>query len=157
MAEFRKQNALQTGFIMKTKFKMSISSLQPLLVYGLINCGLAFTFSPESKSQCQKRPGAFEHLFRNVDGRACSFLFFLPLLRHNQTREGDTMQWVSERGFYLIYTMLNILSAIALENGRGNSNKMHRITLGNFMSFVTWFNQLKVKFGNFYNLTGVFF
>jgi hypothetical protein len=40
MAEFRKQNALQTGFIMKTKFKMSISSLQPLLVYGLINCGL---------------------------------------------------------------------------------------------------------------------
>ena len=66
------------------------------------------------------------------------------------------MQWVSERGFYLIYTMLNILSAIALENGRGNSNKMHRITLGNFMSFVTWFNQLKVKFGNFYNLTGVF-
>ena len=61
------------------------------------------------------------------------------------------MQWVSERGFYLIYTMLNILSAIALENGRGNSNKMHRITLGNFMSFVTWFNQLKVKFGNFYN------
>jgi hypothetical protein len=117
--------------------------LQPLLVYGLINCGLAFTFSPESK--------------RNVDGRACSFLFFLPLLRHNQTREGDTMQWISERGFYLIYTMLNILSAIALENGRGNSNKMHRITLGNFMSFVTWFNQLKVKFGNFYNLTGVFF
>ena len=146
MAEFRKQNALQTGFIMKTKFKMSISSLQPLLVYGLINCG-----------QCQKRPGAFEHLFRNVDGRACSFLFFLPLLRHNQTRERDTMQWVSERGFYLIYTMLNILSASALENGRGNSNKMHRITLGNFMSFVTWFNQLKVKFGNFYNLTGVFF
>ncbi len=67
------------------------------------------------------------------------------------------MQWVSERGFYLIYTMLNILSAIALEIGRGNSNKMHRITLGNFMSFVTWFNQLKVKFGNFYNLTGVFF
>ena len=80
MAEFRKQNALQTGFIMKTKFKMSISSLQPLLVYGLINCGLAFTFSPESKSQCQKRPGAFEHLFRNVDGRACSFLFFFTIV-----------------------------------------------------------------------------
>jgi|LakMenEpi03Aug12_release.lakeMendotaPanAssembly.Ray.scaffolds.fasta_scaffold4563540_1 hypothetical protein len=38
MAEFRKQNALQTGFI------MSIFSLQRHLVYVLINFGLAFTF-----------------------------------------------------------------------------------------------------------------
>ena len=46
------------------------------------------------------------------------------------------MHWVSERGFYLIYTMLNISSEMALENGRDKSNEMHGITLGNFREFV---------------------
>jgi hypothetical protein len=91
MAEFRKQNALQTGFI------MSIFSLQRHLVYVLINFGLAFTF----RALLNISSGM------SADALIASLFFFLPLLRHNQSREGDIMQWVSERGFYLIYTMLN--------------------------------------------------
>jgi hypothetical protein len=38
-----------------------------------------------------------------VNRRACSFFVFQPLLRHNKTREGDIMQWVSERGTSSIF------------------------------------------------------
>ena len=110
---------------MKNKYKMSIFSLQRNLLFVLIDCGTGFDFQ-----------GAFDHLFGNVNRRACSFFVFQPLLRQNKTREGDIMQWVSERGFYLIYTMLNISSEMALENGRDKSNEMHGITLGNFREFV---------------------
>ncbi len=76
---------------MKNKYKMPIFSLQRHLLFVLIDCGTGFDFQ-----------GAFDHLFGNVNRRACSFFVFQPLLRHNKTRERDIMQWVSERGFYLI-------------------------------------------------------
>ena len=90
-SEFWKQNVLQIGFLMKNKYKMPIFSLQRHLLFFLIDCGTGFDFQR-----------AFDHLFGNVNRHACCFFVFQPLLRLNKTREGDIMQWVSERGFYLI-------------------------------------------------------